>query len=117
MKHPPAARPLLQWGMAVLGALVTLFVVSVIVWEGIQPDRPPELRARIVAVAGQVAEIEVSNSGMDTAAAVDIEGVLGAETAKATVDYVPGRGHATAFLRFEGDPRAASVSVKGWSAP
>ena len=48
---------------------------------------------------------------------MDIEGVLGDQTATASLDYVPGHGHAKAYLRFDADPRAAAVSVKGWSAP
>ena len=43
----------------------------------------------------------------------------GAQSASATLDYVPGRGSATAFLRFPTDPRSQppALSIKGWSAP
>lgn len=122
-KTKPAAspRPLLQWGMALLGAVITLTAIGIVVWEALQPTAPPALSARIVAVdvtaAGQVATVRVQNDGDDTAAAVDIEGVLGDQTATASLDYVPGHGHAKAYLRFDADPRAAAVSVKGWSAP
>lgn len=117
----PAATPLVQWAMAVLGGVVTAVIIGVVIWEAVQPASPPALSARIVSVeitaAGHVAVIEVVNDGDDTASAVNIEGLVGEETATATVDYVPGHGHARAFLRFDSDPRAASVSVKGWSAP
>ncbi len=107
--------------MAILGGVVTAAITGVVIWEALQPAAPPALSARIVAIeataAGHVAVIKVVNEGDDTASAVDIEGVLGAEQASATVDYVPGHGHAKAFLRFDADPRAASVTVKGWSAP
>lgn len=122
-KKKPAAspRPLLQWGMALLGAVITLTAIGIVVWEALQPTAPPALSARIVAVdvtaAGQVATVRVQNDGDDTAAAVDIEGILGDQTATASLDYVPGHGHAKAYLRFDADPRAAAVSVKGWSAP
>ncbi|WP_292077884.1 MULTISPECIES: hypothetical protein [Brevundimonas] len=122
-KTKPAisTRPLLQWGMALLGAVITLTAIAIVVWEALQPTAPPALSARIVAVdvtaAGQVATVRVQNDGDDTAAAVDIEGVLGDQTATASLDYVPGHGHAKAYLRFDADPRAAAVSVKGWSAP
>ncbi|WP_421729174.1 hypothetical protein [Brevundimonas sp.] len=125
-KTPPKAAPLrttpaLQWAMAILGGVVTAAITGVVIWEALQPAAPPALSARIVAIeataAGHVAVIKVVNEGDDTASAVDIEGVLGAEQASATVDYVPGHGHAKAFLRFDADPRAASVTVKGWSAP
>ncbi|WP_312597459.1 hypothetical protein [Brevundimonas sp.] len=114
-------RPVLQWVMAGVGAAVTLGAVGIVVWEALQPSSPPALSARIVAVqstaAGQVATVRVRNDGDDTAAAVDIEGVLGDQTATATLDYVPGHGHARAYLRFDADPRRAAVAVKGWSAP
>ncbi|WP_313012387.1 hypothetical protein [Brevundimonas sp.] len=114
-------RPVLQWVMAGVGAAVTLGAVAIVVWEALQPPSPPALSARIVAVqstaAGQVATVRVQNDGDDTAAAVDIEGVFGDQTATATLDYVPGHGHARAYLRFDADPRRAAVAVKGWSAP
>lgn len=118
---PAATRPMLQWLMAAVGAVVTLTAVGIVVWEALQPPSPPALSARIVAIqstaAGHVATVRVRNDGDDTAAAVDIEGVLGDQTATATLDYVPAHGHARAYLRFDGDPRAATVAVKGWSAP
>ena len=118
---PAATRPMLQWLMAAVGAVVTLTAVGIVVWEALQPPSPPALNARIVAIqptaAGHVATVRVRNDGDDTAAAVDIEGVLGDQTATATLDYVPAHGHARAYLRFDGDPRAATVAVKGWSAP
>ena len=122
-KKKPATTtpPQQQWGMALLGAVITLTAIGIVVWEALQPTAPPALSARIVAVdvtpAGQVATVRVQNDGDDTAAAVDIEGVLGDQTATASLDYVPGHGHAKAYLRFDADPRAAAVSVKGWSAP
>ena len=120
-KSAASPRPLLQWGMALLGAVITLTAIGIVVWEALQPTAPPALSARIVAVdvtaAGQAATVRVQNDGDDTAAAVDIEGVLGDQTATASLDYVPGHGHAKAYLRFDADPRAAAVSVKGWLAP
>lgn len=120
-KAPPSGHPLLQWAMAALGAVITLTAIGIVVWEAVQPTAPPALSARIVAVqstaAGHVATVRVQNDGDETAAAVDIEGVLGDQTTTASLDYVPGHGHAKAYLRFDADPRAASVSVKGWSAP
>lgn len=116
-----APRPLLQWAMAGLGALVTLSTMGVVVWEMAQPAAPPRLSARVITVSrsetGQVATVEVTNDGDDTAANVDIEGRLDSQTATATLDYVPGHGHARAYLQFKSDPAAAAVVVKGWSAP
>jgi len=114
-------RPVLQWVMAALGAGVTLAVIGVVTWEALQPSSPAELNARIASVAttaiGHVAVVEVVNTGDETASGVMVEGVLGEETATATLDYVPGNGRATAWLRFDADPRSAAVTVKGWSEP
>lgn len=120
-KTPVLTTPVLQWTMAVVGGVVTAGFIGVVVWEALQPTAPPAMSARIIAIqpsgSGYVAVIKVVNDGGDTTSAVDIEGVLGEEQATATVDYVPGHGHARAFLRFDADPRTAAVAVKGWSAP
>ena len=119
----PDASPLTQWVVAAIGLVVTLGAVGLMVFELFQQERPPTLIPRIVEVqatpAGYVAEVEVRNDGSDTAAGVELEGVQGPVTASATLDYVPGRGSATAFLRFPADPRTAppALSIKGWSAP
>jgi uncharacterized protein (TIGR02588 family) len=114
-------RPALQWVMALLGAVVTLGVLGVVVREAAQPEQPPSLTARIVSVqaqdGGYVAEVEVVNRGLETAAGVDIEGRTAGDTATATLDYVPGQGRAAAHLRFSDDPTRAAVAVKGWSQP
>ncbi|QBX37613.1 hypothetical protein E4M02_00410 [Brevundimonas sp. S30B] len=120
-KSAARPRPLLQGLMAVIGLVVTLGAIGVVAWEAMQPPAPPLLSARIVQVqptaSGQVATVRINNDGPDTAAQVQVEGVLGDEVATATVAYVPRRGHAEAYLRFDGDARQARVSVRGWSAP
>lgn len=118
-----AARPALQWAMAAVGVAVTMAVVGVVLWEALQPPSPARLEARIVEVrptaGGYLAQVEIRNTGGDTAAAVDLLGQSGGGDAPstATVDYVSGHGTATAWLRFDRDPRGASVSVLGWSEP
>ena len=107
--------------MAALGGLVTAAVIGVVIWEAAQPASSPALSVYIETIeettAGHVAVVKVVNDGDDTASAVEIEGVLGDETATATVDYVPGQGRARAFLRFDQNPRQVALAVKGWSAP
>lgn len=122
-KPKPAAggRPLLQWGVAILGGLVTSAAIGIVVWEALLPDRPPSLQADVTHVMAQggayIAEVEIRNEGLETAASVDIEGVSQASTATATIDYVPGQGSVRAYLRFEHDPRPLVINVKGWSEP
>lgn len=117
----PETRPFLQWAMAALGAGATLAVIGVVTWEALQPSSPPVLKAWIASVSttsmGHVAVVDVVNAGDETASGVTVEGVVDAETATVTLDYVPGNGRATAYLRFDADPRSAAVGVKGWSPP
>lgn len=115
-------RPTPQWAMAAVGGLVTVTVIGVVVWEALQPPSPPILDARIVDVqpmsGGYLAEVKITNDGADTAAAVDLLGRQGdGPPSTATVDYVPGHGHATAWLRFARNPQSATVEVVGWSQP
>ena len=119
---PPPAPALLEWGMGALGAVVVLAVLWVILSEAFGPREPAMLEARLQsarpAAAGWLAEVEVANTGDATAAAVEVEGRLGAETARATLDYVPAHGRETVFLSFDADPRGAvELSVPGWAEP
>ncbi|RZJ43704.1 MAG: hypothetical protein EON87_11640 [Brevundimonas sp.] len=99
----------------------TSAVVSIVVWEALLPERPTSLRADVAHImargGGYIAEVEVSNEGLETAANVDIEGVSGSGTATATIDYVPGQGSVRGYLRFERNPQPLVVTVKGWSEP
>ncbi|MGZ9114194.1 MAG: hypothetical protein ACXW3K_06180 [Brevundimonas sp.] len=124
----PASRPLLEWAVAGLGLAVTVGVLIVLVISALAPPSPPQLSARAASVtpvaAGFRVEVEVANSGRQTAAAVEIEGVLtppaGApETAAATLDYVPGGGSETVQLLFREDPHQGrlELTVRGWSEP
>ena len=114
-------RPVLQWIMAGLGLLLTLTAAGIIVYEAVQPPSPPDLTAEVTAVrsaaAGFVAEFEIRNEGRDTAAAVQVEGRSGGETASTTIDYVPGRGRTAVALAFPGAPAPVAARVTGWSEP
>ena len=114
-------HPVLQWVMAGLGLILTLAAAGVIVHEAIQPPSPPDLTAEVTDVrpasSGFVAEIEVRNEGRDTAAAVQVEGRSGGETASTTIDYVPGKGSTAVALAFPGAPAPVEARVTGWSEP
>lgn len=124
----PASRPLLEWAVAGLGLIVTVGVLIVLALAALAPASPPELSARAASVtpvaAGFRVEVEVRNSGRETAAAVEVEGVLtppaGApETASATLDYAPGGASETLTLLFREDPHQGrlELTVRGWSEP
>lgn len=118
-KMPPPAR--LEWAMGGLGALLVLAALTVIVIEAFGAREPARLEARLTEIrpagARWLAEVEIRNPGGETAASVEVEGRLGDHAAHATVDYVPAHGQERVTLVFPADPRAAEVSVSGWSKP
>ena len=122
-KPAPAPAPaLLEWAMGALGLLLVLAALAVIGAGAFGPREPARLEATLgeVRPAGAVwlAEVEVRNLGDETAAAVEVEGRLGDQTAAATIDYVPAHGEEAITLVFESDPRGAvELSVPGWSEP
>jgi len=118
---PPPAPALLEWAMGGLGLLLVLAVLAVIAAEAFGARAPARLEARLGEIrpagARWLAEVEVRNLGGETAAGVEVEGRLGDRTARATIDYVPAHGAEQVTLAFDADPRAAEVSVAGWSKP
>lgn len=121
-QHDPI--PALEWIAAALGLIIVLAVVGVLLIEIRQggTDDVPRLEARVEAVTavpgGHVARIVVANAAGQTAAAVQVEGKLGEETASATVDYVPGHSEARGGLMFKGDPReGVDLAVLGYELP
>lgn len=116
--------PALEWIAAALGLLVFLALLIVLVREALTggDDDVPRLSVRIEAVArmpgGHVVQFIVANAAGQTAAAVQIEGKLGDETASATIDYVPGHSEAKGGLMFKADPTArAELAVIGYQLP
>lgn len=127
MAKPPSRKdpiPALEWIAAALGLLVFLGLIAVLVREAVTSglDDVPRLSARIESVTPvadhYVAQIVIANASGQTAAAVQVEGKLGDETATATFDYVPGKSEARGGLLLKSDPRAGlEVSVVGYELP
>lgn len=118
---PWVAAPALEWAAAGLGLALTLGAAGFILWEAAQPVRPPEIALRTVAIDstahGYRVEVEATNAGLATAAAVEVEGELRlgdrtVETSTATFDYLPGRGTRTGGLVFENDPGAHELRLR-----
>lgn len=119
---PHTRPPVLEWIMGGLGLLLTLAILAIILREGLSAGGPPVIEPRLEAVHGGPgqwrAEVEVRNTGPATAAAVEIEGRLGDETAAATLDYVPAGGRETVTLGFTADPRVGlELHARGWTEP
>lgn len=112
----------LEWTMGALGLLLTLALVILVGQEALSTPAPADLELRLVQArpvsGGWVAEVEVENTGDLTAAAVQIEGRLGAETAVADLDYAPAGGKETVVLPFRTDPRQGlQLRPLGWTEP
>lgn len=118
-----ASRPSRLQGLcALIGLAVILAVVGILSRAVVVEARPPDLIVQAESVrrasGGWVLDVTVVNRGDLTAAAVEVEGVSGDETAHATLDYVPGHGRKAAALVFSGDERPnAALRVLGWSSP
>ena len=112
----------LQGLCALIGLAVILAVVGILSRAVVVEARPPDLIVQAESVrrasGGWILDVTVVNRGDLTAAAVEVEGVSGDETAHATLDYVPGHGSKGAALVFTGDERPrAALRVLGWSSP
>lgn len=128
-ERPTAGTPLLEWIASAIGLLLTLAVVGVIGRQAVMgaADEVPDIEisvARVVpASTGFVVELIARNRGGGTAAAVEIEGSLGAgdtvETSSATFDYVPGHSERKGGLFFSQDPRRHPLEVRalGYNKP
>lgn len=121
--------PVLEWGAAALGLILTLSILAYLVREGLmeEPGPPALLVAQASAIrtdAGFVLPVTVTNSADETAAAVEVRGVLlvpGAapEERRAAFAYVPGKGEARGGLVFSQDPASGglTLSVEGYAEP
>lgn len=112
----------LQGLCALVGLVVTLAAIVVLARSAFAHQSPPDLSVRPETprpvASGWAVEVRVLNKGDMTAAAVEIEGEFEGERARASLDYVPGRGEKRATLVFSSSVKPqARVRVMGWSAP
>lgn len=121
--------PVLEWIAAGLGLVLTLSVIGYLVREGVteEPGPPVLTVSSTPAVrtgAGFVLPVTVKNAADQTAADVEVRGVLERpgeppEERRATFAYVPGKGEAKGGLVFEGDPASGrlGLSAEGYAEP
>lgn len=112
------------------GLLLTLAMVAFIAWEAL--TRPGDAMPAVTVEARELSEksgvwvlaFEAINHAPGTAANVEIEGTLSrdgreVETARASLDYVPGGSTVRGGLFFRADPRRHVVELRavGYAAP
>ena len=128
-KEVPRETPWLEWAASGLGLAIVVAVVALLGWNAIQDDgAPPAVHVESGRVSqrpgGFTLEIVAHNRSRATAAAVEIEGVLvqggqPVETARITLDYVPGQSTRRGGLFFRQDPRALELQLRalGYAEP
>jgi uncharacterized protein (TIGR02588 family) len=119
------AIPRAEWAVAGLSALLILGAVGFLAVRATRPAAPPDLVALVDTVTGRdgrwTVRVRVENRGDRTAAAVEVEGTLGAagERSGFTLDFVAGRSARHGALLFAGDPRTRppALRVRGYADP
>jgi uncharacterized protein (TIGR02588 family) len=111
-----------EWAAAALGALMVGGTIAFLAHEAAtEENTPPDLVVRAGAVtrtsAGWLVEVHAENRGATTAAQVQVEGELRAdtgavETSDVTIDYIPGDSERRAGLLFRADPRRHRLEVR-----
>ena len=124
-----SGTPMLEWIASAFGLLLAVGVVSLVVWDIFSQDgSPPAVlveRGDVTAYEGGFTlEIRARNASAETAAQVEIEGVLKQgnqtlETARSTIDFVPGKSERRAGLFFTRDPREFELQLRalGYAEP
>ncbi len=123
-------KPIVEWGAAAIGLLLTLGILGYIGWQAVTGPSyaPPAIAVapgRVSAYeSGYVVEVVARNLSPSTAAGVEIEGKLmdgGREVAASTTtfSYVPGHSERRGGLFFSEDPRRHRLEVRalGYSRP
>lgn len=121
--------PLLEWIIALIGAVLVAFTLGWIVWQGLTREAVPphfsfEVQSVVALSNGYLVTLQATNQGEQTAGDVKVEGVLASaagqvETSEMTFKYLPPRAPKKGGLFFMNDPRAfrLTLSAKGYEAP
>lgn len=111
-----------EWIAAGIGGFLVFGAVGFMLHEAVTlPDTPPRIEITIDSIvaqpSGYLVRVRAHNRGYSTAAALEIEGELVADTgivqtSRTTIDYVPERGSRTAGLFFDHDPRILTLRLR-----
>ena len=113
----------------IVSILVVAFLLSVLVWDAVHPNKPPAFTSRTVKLeqrdAGYRTEIEVANTGDGAAKSVMVHvEMLGQDTTLSetdlTIDWLPGRSRHTVvgfWPRSMGKILSVKSEVRGYSEP
>jgi uncharacterized protein (TIGR02588 family) len=129
VRTEPRQIPLLEWLVAGIGALLVAGTIAYLVYQALWRDQaPPDVRIvalRVLALEhSHLIEFRAVNEGGEPAAQLLVEGeLIGpdglAETAEATLDYLPSGSHRDGGLFFSRDPHGFELRLraKGYARP
>ncbi len=127
--RPGSEIPVLEWLMAVIGALLVIGSVGFMLYGAVVgDDSPPNIAIRVDSIRpmqdGYLVQIRTTNRGGSTAAGLTVEGELKGdtgtiETSGTTVDFVPPHSERYGGLFFTQDPRRYTLELraKGYQEP
>ena len=104
--------------MGGLGLMLVLACLAIILIRASTSIQGADIQLRLTSQGQWLAEIEARNVGGETAAQVEIEGMIGGENASAIIDYLPASGRGTVVLGFSSDPsEELQLRTRGWTEP
>lgn len=117
-------RPMVEWVIGALSAVMVLALLGFLAIEGIaRAPGEPRFRVEILAIEqaaeGIAARIEVINEGEAAAAAVTVEGTTASgQHASIQFDYIAGHGRRRGVLYFpDGNGAGLEIHVSGHVMP
>src|SRR5687767_298455 len=121
--HPHATPSIWEHAAGALGATIVVATLAFMVYEALTTptDAVPQLAVQVDTVVsypyGHVVEFRAMNVGNATAADVQIEGELRADTgvverSEATIGFVPAQSWRRGGLVFKGDPAVHRLQVR-----
>ena len=98
--------------------MLVLACLAIILIRASTSIQGADIQLRLTSQGQWLAEIEARNVGGETAAQVEIEGMIGGENASAIIDYLPASGRGTVVLGFSSDPsEELQLRTRGWTEP
>ena len=118
-----SGRPLIEWIAGGTGLVLTLVLLGFVGWQAVRSpeETVPEIDVQVTSISpageGFLVEIVASNHATQTAAGVQVEGVISGaagsiERSSTTFDYLPGHSEARGGLFFRSNPADEGVSLR-----
>ncbi|HSK19207.1 MAG TPA: TIGR02588 family protein [Longimicrobiales bacterium] len=121
--------PPIEWAAAIISTVLVVAMLAYTLYQGVSNgSRPPLIAVQADSVietpGGYLVMFSATNSGDETAAAVQISGELmrdtvAVEKSAATIDYVPSQAVRKGGIMFSNDPRTYRLELRatGFSRP